>query len=282
MTERKRESRTRLDKYSLYEASVQCVDADLDFCERVYRKANGKPLRILREDFCATAAIACGFAARDPSHLALGVDLDPHVLEQAARRNVRPLDAATRSRVRLLHANVLEVTSPHVECVAALNFSYWVFKRRADLLAYFRAAWRSLRPGGVFVLDAFGGTDALSESTDRRPIAATTLHDGTRVPRFTYVWRQARFDAVSHDFLCHIDFELKDGRKWTRAFTYDGRLWTLPELADVLAEAGFAESAVYTDGWDEKRKEGDGVYRRRTRVENDGVWIAYVVARKAP
>lgn len=274
-------ARTSVDKYSLYEAAVQCVDADLDFCARVYRRANGEPLRILREDFCATAAIACAFAARDPSHLAIGVDLDPHVLAQAVRRNLRPLDAQTRSRVRLMHANVLEVSRPLVECVAALNFSYWVFKRRADLVAYFKTAFRSLRPGGLLVLDAFGGTDALKESVDRRVIAASTVHDGTHVPRFTYVWRQARFDAVTHDFLCHIDFELRGGRTIKSAFTYDWRLWTLAELRDALAEAGFDESAVYTDGWDEDEKEGDGVYRKRKLVENDGVWIAYVVARKA-
>jgi SAM-dependent methyltransferase len=282
MAKRTKQARVRVDKYALYEASVQCVDADLDFCSRVFERSNGRALRILREDFCATAAIACAFARRDRSHLAIGVDLDAHVLAQAVKRNVRPLDVATRSRVRLLHANVLEVTEPRVECIAALNFSYWVFKRRADLVAYFRAALRSLQPGGVFVLDAFGGTDALKESTDRRPIAATTLLDGTRVPRFTYVWRQARFDAISHDFLCHIDFELRDGRTFKRAFTYDWRLWTLAELRDALAEAGFAESAVYTDGWDEEQKEGDGVYRRRAHFENEGVWIAYVVARKAP
>ncbi|MBK6942274.1 MAG: class I SAM-dependent methyltransferase [Planctomycetes bacterium] len=282
MSKRTPMSRPRVDKYSLYEAAVQCVDADLDFCERVYARANGAPLRILREDFCATAAISCAFAARDASHLAIGVDLDARVLEQATRRNLSPLDAKTRSRVRLLHANVLEVTQPQVECVAALNFSYWVFKRRADLVAYFKTACRSLRPGGLLVLDAFGGTDASKASTDRRAIAATTVHDGTRVPRFTYVWRQAHFDAVSHDFLCHIDFELRDGRTFKRAFTYDWRLWTLAELRDALADAGFAESAVYTDGWDEDEKEGDGIYRKRVRVENDGVWIAYVVARKAP
>ena len=65
--------------------------------------------------------------------------------------------------------------------------------------------------------------------------------------------------------------------KLRKAFTYDWRLWTLPEIQELLREAGFASTEVYVDGWDEETEEGDGIYRRRTVLENQAAWVAYVV-----
>ena len=55
----------RPDRHALYEVSVQGVDWDLDFMERMWRQRNrGRaPLRF-REDFCSTAALATAWAQR--------------------------------------------------------------------------------------------------------------------------------------------------------------------------------------------------------------------------
>lgn len=264
------------DRHQLYQGAVQVADADLDFAARVFRARSGRPLRFLREDFCGTALLACTWVRRGGGRRAIGVDLAAEPLRWARAHNLPALGARGAS-VRLVQQDVRAVHDPKVEAVLALNFSYWIFKTRPALVEYLRAARRSLLPGGVLVLDAFGGSEAMAVQSDVRRIPAQTAFDGTALPRYVYRWNQERFDPVRHDFTCSIDFVLKDGRVLKRAFRYDWRFWTLPELREMLAEAGFAQSAVYVDDWDEKGRESDGVYRRRRTFEHEGVWVGYVV-----
>jgi hypothetical protein len=54
-------------------------------------------------------------------------------------------------------------------------------------------------------------------------------------------------------------------------------LWQLVELRELFEEAGFSRSDVY---WEDRDEHGDAThrFRRRTRVENEPSWTAYVVA----
>ncbi|MDM7913964.1 MAG: hypothetical protein QUU85_01675 [Candidatus Eisenbacteria bacterium] len=101
--------------------------------------------------------------------------------------------------------------------------------------------------------------------------------DGTKVPGFTYVWEQASFNPIDHHIRCYIHFRFPDGRKMERAFRYDWRFWTLPELQEILLEAGFRSAEVYLEGWDDEADEADGIYRRRKSFEEMAGWVAYVV-----
>ncbi len=138
---------------------------------------------------------------------------------------------AVASRVSLVCADVREVKKPKVDIACALNFSYYCVKRRDELLDYFRAVHAGLAKDGLFLLDLLGGTEAILEGS-------TDNDHGD----FIYRWEQARFDALTHDFLCHIHFLFPDGSKLLEAFTYDWRLWMAPELRDLLLEAGFSGS----------------------------------------
>ncbi len=62
-----------------------------------------------------------------------------------------------------------------------------------------------------------------------------------------------------------------------RAFRYDWRMWTLPEIRDALADAGFRRSDVYLENMSTTTGEGTGVYRRREHAENQEGWLAIVV-----
>ena len=135
----------------------------------------------------------------------------------------------------------------------------------------------SLQEDGIFVLDAFGGTEAMEIMDEDRKIPASIGFDGRKIPAFTYVWDQARFNAITHELVCHIHFKFSDGTKMKRAFTYDWRLWTLPELQEILLEAGFSAAEIYLEGWDEEEDEADGIFRRRTYFENIAGWVGYVV-----
>ncbi|HYE02244.1 MAG TPA: hypothetical protein VD963_03305, partial [Phycisphaerales bacterium] len=70
---------------------------------------------------------------------------------------------------------------------------------------------------------------------------------------------------------------LADGRKLRRAFTYDWRLWSIPEVRDLLHEAGFPGVTVYTEG-DDGKGGGNGIFRPSARADADLALISYIVA----
>lgn len=268
----------RPDRFALYEVAVQGVDWDLDFIERVWRRRNpGREPRTFREDFCSTAALATGWTLRGRERRAWGVDLDAEPLAWA-RRNRLPYVRAAERRVTLVRGDVRRVRLPRVDAACALNFSWWVFHERAELLRYLRAARAGLRRGGVLVLNLFGGGDAEQALTERTRKRAENAADGTMLPAFTYVWEHTAVNAADRRLVAHIHFELRDGRRIRRAFTYDWRMYTIPELKDALREAGFASFEVWSEGWDPRARSGNGTLYRRAHLDNDDTWVAYAVA----
>jgi SAM-dependent methyltransferase len=213
---------------------------------------------------------------RDPAHRALGVDLDPEPLAWARAHRIPRLREAA-ARVRLVRGDVLTARLPRADVTMAYNFSYWVFHTRAALGAYFRAARRGLAPDGLLMLEMFGGTETMEALTESRLFTGRRGPDGEALPRFRYTWEQESFNPVTHGLKCAIHFQLSGGRVLRRAFRYDWRLWTLPEVRELLREAGFREAQVYAQGWDDKRGRLDGVYRKREAFENQESWLAVVV-----
>lgn len=265
------------DKHLLYEEAVQTPETDLDIIEKIYRKKRGRAFRSLREDFCGTAVLACAWVSRRPENTAMGVDLHAPTLEWGRRNHVRRLGSAGE-RVNLVCGDVLSVHRPKVDVAVALNFSYQVFKDRETLGRYFRNVHRSLAPDGIFVLDSFGGTDAMGTIEEERANGAIIRADGRRVPRFVYIWEQAFFNPIDHRIVCKIHFRFPDGSEWRDAFVYDWRLWMLPELHELLRDAGFRAVEVYAEGWKDESEVPDGIFRRRRWFENEAGWLAYVVA----
>jgi hypothetical protein len=96
---------------------------------------------------------------------------------------------------------------------------------------------------------------------------------------FTYVWDQNHVNPITGDVINYIHFEFPNGSKITRAFTYEWRLWTLPEIQDVLLESGFSKVVVYWEGTDNEG-EGDGVWKIDRRGEACAGWVAYIAAMK--
>lgn len=255
---------------------MQGVEYDLDFLERVYRRHHRGTFRDLREDFCGTAQLAGAWVLRRPANRAWGVDLDAATLAWARMHRV-PRLRRSAERLTLVCGDVRRVRRPAVDVVVALNFSYWVFKQRAELVRYFTCVRRSLKPGGMLVANAFGGTGALQKLTERTRVPTSTSIAGDLVPGFTYVWEHRSFNPIDHDIQCAIHFELRDGRRIRNAFRYDWRLWTLPELRDAIAEAGFRASEVYVEGWNAKHDRPDDTYRLKRRFENQEGWLAHVI-----
>ncbi|MBU1700449.1 MAG: methyltransferase domain-containing protein [Candidatus Eisenbacteria bacterium] len=263
---KKTKSRIEADRHRLYELSVQCPEADIRFLDRIFKKKHGRLPKILREDFCGTATMAAEWIRTRKENTAIGVDLDEEVLDWGREHNIKPLGEAA-SRLTLHHADVRSISSPKADILAAMNFSYFIFKKREELRDYFRHAKRALKPGGLFVLDIFGGWESQELTIEEKEMEG-----------FTYLWELMRFNPLTHEVLFHIHFHLNDGRKIRKAFTYDWRFWTIPEVRELLMEAGFKSAEIYWEGTEKDSGEGDGVFRLTEKGDHCPGWIAYIVA----
>ena len=258
----------RADRHIYYERAVQNPPADTDFIQRTFRRLRGRVPRILREDFCGTAALCADWVRRSPDHRAFGIDLDEPTLNWGIRQHIVPLGKRA-AHVELIRADVRDRVSFKCDAIAAFNFSYFGFKDRRTLCDYFKLVRAGLKPDGIFYLDLYGGPEAMELREER-----------TEYDDFTYVWDQDAFNPITFETTCHIHFEFPDGSAMRRAFSYDWRLWQIPELEDVARDAGFADFVVYWEGTERKTGEGNGVYRPSRRGDNSPAYVAYLVAVK--
>lgn len=255
------------DRYALYQEAVQNPTADIALIERVFKERYGRNPRTLREDFCGTAWLCCAWADSTSARRAIGVDIDPGPLAWGARHNLAPLPEETRGRVELVTSDVRHYDGPAVDVIVAGNFSFCALGSREELLAYFRAAYAKLAPEGLLLLDVVGGPETQREKYEsvRSELA------------FDYVWEQRSFDPITYRAEFAISFRFPDGTALEPAFEYEWRLWTLPELRDLLREAGFSEIDVYWEltGADGR---GSGKFRRVQRAPASEGWLCEVVA----
>jgi len=256
------------DRHELYEMSVQNVEEECTFISTTFQSIRGRQATSFREDFCGTASAACEWTTRGSNHTALGVDIDTEVLNWGRTHRVNKLTADQQARVRLLESDVLTADTDQFDIVGAFNFSYWIFQTRPQMIQYFRRVHDALKSDGVFFLDAFGGYEAYEEMKEK-----------TKYDNFSYIWEQASYAPVSGEMVCHIHFKFPDKSKMKKAFTYVWRLWSLPEIKEMLLEAGFKNPVVYWEGTD-KDGDGDGVFTADDRGEADAGWIAYLSAEK--
>jgi len=258
----------RADIQELYEESVQNVENEVQFLQNTFRDLSGREGYLLREDFCGTASLACEWVKQGAEYSAIGVDIDSSVLEWGRNNRVSRLDSEDQARVRLIESDVQTVETPKADILAAFNFSYWIFEERAQMIAYMRRCFEALKEDGILFMDMFGGPESFEETKEK-----------TKQNGFTYVWHQAEFHPVTNHMQCYIHFKFPDGSRLKRAFSYAWRLWTAPELRDMLHDAGFSNVTVYWEGEDEDG-EGNGEFTPDDKGEADLAWIAYIVAEK--
>lgn len=259
---------TRADRHTCYQKSVQNVEAEIDFVDDTYKDLRGRRASVLREDFGGTGHTSCEWARRRPSNIAYAVDIDVPTQEWGAMHNVPKLKPAARDRVHFLTDNVLTVRTPdRPDIIIAMNFSYYIFKERDTMRRYFAKVRTDLADGGLFMLDAYGGYESFKETVEKRKINKD----------LTYVWDQNRYNPITGEMQCYIHFHFGDGSKMKKAFEYNWRMWTMPEIREMLAEAGFRKTTVYWEGTDDEG-EGDGDFQPAETADADASWIAYIVA----
>lgn len=256
------------DKYYYYNKSVQSADVDVKFFRDSYQELKGKLPKTFREDFCGTFKLSCEWAKLDSNHISYGVDLDPEPIAYGKENYLPKLLDAQIERVNIQEGNVLDSGLPSTDIIAACNFSYFIFKKRETLKQYFKQNLEALNNDGIFIMDIFGGSQCYEPNEEE------TEHDG-----YSYFWDQDSFDPVTNEGLFFIHFKVKGQKKVREAFRYDWRMYSIPEVKDILEEVGFKNVHVYWEGTDEDG-DGDGEFKRVTKGEDCESWVAYIVAEK--
>jgi SAM-dependent methyltransferase len=256
------------DKYALYNQAVQSPDEDVQFYLESYKeiRKGQKPIT-LREDFCGGGAISCEWVKLDKAHKSSGLDLDPEPMDYGRKNYISKLTSEQQSRIMLIKKDVLAGNLPSADLAVAVNFSYFLFKKRDILKKYFDNVYRSLNHKGLFILDIFGGSQCYD-----------AIEDKTKHKNFTYYWDQQSFDPVTSEAYFEIHFRFKN-KKYENVFSYDWRMWSIPEIKELLLEVGFQDVKVYWEGTNRKGG-GNGVFKQTEKGESCLSWIAYIVGIK--
>jgi hypothetical protein len=261
--------------FAWYEASVVDAPQDVALFRSIFFRVFGEYPETYREDFCGTFQHSVEWIKLNRRNRAWALDLDPRTLAYGIETHLSTLQPQQQSRITLFQRDVRSILKPKVDFATALNFSYSLFKTRSELVSYFRKVYASLNSRGLFLLDVMGGSALHEPSKDERRIPKTK-----KTPALDYFWEQKTFDPISNHAKFAIHFRLKGKRKiYRNAFTYDWRLWSLPELQEIMREAGFAEAKIFWEG-SSRNGQGNGIFRERVRGEACDVWLAYVVGVK--
>lgn len=310
-------------KFSLYQQSVQSPKGDISYLRKFFLMyVGGRAPLHLQEDFCGTALLSTEWLCSDTRRTAVGLDFDVEALNWCMENNLNKFGSDLYSRISLFHGNVLHPqeaklvniepqdlinnitkdnedvsdidtlsttlagacscinpisTLPPRDIVCAFNYSCCCLHSRHELISYFKYALSSLsKKGGIFVMDLYGGTSSECELKLQR-----------RFPNFTYVWEQTGFDILQRKTRISLHYNLqKPQRKIRHAFSYEWRLWSLPEIRDCLEEAGFKSVHFWIrqmpDSENIRRIEGFGdsqdvKYEEVTSFQQQDSWNAYIV-----
>lgn len=253
-------------KYFLYESSVQSPETDIEFINEKFQELRGKKPHSLREDFGGTGLLSCRWVQQGFACSASVVDLDPEPMKYGKCSHVDKLSPEEAKRIFYHQKNVLEAVDISSDVVVAFNFSYFIFKKRKEILKYFSSVKKSLKSRGVFFIDCFGGSECYA------PVEEETEFD-----HFSYFWDLHSFDPISNHVIYYIHFKEKKKPKKEKVFSYDWRMWSIPELKELLLEAGFDHVTIYWEGDDEDGS-GDGEFSPCQSVDQCDSWVVYLAA----
>lgn len=256
----------RFDKYKLYKEAVQDPKKDIEFFAKIYRSIYKKQARLFREDFCGTFLLGLEWILAHPKNKAFVVDKSLHPLKYGQTHHLNPLDKKTRQRLKVFNTLVSDPKLPKAEIISVNNFSYFILKKRELLLNYFKKAHSKLHKKGLFILDIFGGPGC------EEPNEEVIRHKG-----FTYYWDQHSFNPITNEAQFFIHFKRDKEKKRMKVFQYNWRMWSLPEVTDLLKQAGFSQVHVY---WEQSNAKGDGlgIFKKAKKGDICDTWIAYIVS----
>jgi SAM-dependent methyltransferase len=277
-----------MDTLELYRWAVQDPEIHAEVLRIMYEELNaGRRPDVLHEDFAGTAADSVAWVALQVGRRAVAVELDGPTVAWAKRRAERILGALAQN-VEFITGNVLEIRpSPAADIITALNYSVLYFRDGITLARYLSNAHLRLAPGGLLVLNLFGGAAATQPRSERHLVKPKPLFPTeAAAPAFEYVWEQRAYNADTSRLDCRIHFDVPDParpggvREVRDAFRYDWRLWSVHEVIHALHSAGFEKVEVWRHTYDPLEGPAGLFLGPVPIAELDALdhWSAYVVA----
>jgi hypothetical protein len=239
------------DKFECYELCVQSPRHVVAFLRGVH----GERPTVLREDFCGTAAFSRRWVrealTRGELCRSVAVDCDAATIARAHEMAIA-MGCEDGVEFRMHDAVRAEPTTMDgCDVVFVGNFSIGYIHSRTDLVRYFQRSRERLAMsnagfgGGIFVCDTYGGAGAFTLGGIQR------VHQSKGHHRVHYAWQHEAADAMTGMVRNSISFRVElEGEiiaELPRVFVYEWRLWSIAELREAMAEAGFRRSAVYKE-----------------------------------
>ncbi len=264
-------NKKEFNKYLYYENSVQTPEEHVKIYGNMFRELRKKEPMSLREDFCGTFLISCEWVKSHKDRTAYGMDLDPEPVDYGKKNGFKTLNANQKKRVKIVLQDVCYPTKQKFDVIGAGNFSFNIFKTRAELKKYFVAARKSLNKNGIFNIELAGGPGFIGKMKEQKTYTVKEIGG-----RYTYYWDQQSFDPITNHGMYAIHFKTPKGVMHKNAFVYDWRVWSITELRELMMESGFKDTVVY---WEASDKNGDGTgeYVLTKNGDNAHSWIAFVV-----
>ncbi len=249
----------QVDQYEIYQRAVQSPEVDVELIQAIYQSSRKNPAYHLREDFCGTGVTLSQWIQQGKEFTGEGFDIDSEPVEWGREHNFDALGYdGQRGTLHVADARDVSDTKPDVR--VAFNFSYWVFQERAQMKNYFQLALIDLKKGGMMIVDATGGTEALSEEPFESDMGD-----------FRLVWQQKNFSPVDHTANLSLRFCFEDGSELP-PYRYRWRVWSIVEITEIMTEVGFKNVRVW---WQDDDVPNIG-YRITKKGVNQPCWIACI------
>jgi hypothetical protein len=262
-----------LNKYLYYEAAVQGPKEHVFIFNEMYRRFRKREPLVLREDFSGTFRISSEWVKSGPKKKAIAIDLDAEPLQHGLDQVKHELNKSQHKRLTVLQKNVIKAGKTAADIISVCNFSFFTIHDRTVLKKYFQQARLGLRDQGIFILEMAGGPGFIQTTREHKWCKAKGLG------RFRYTWDQKSFDPITRNGKYAIHFTLESGKRLKDVFTYDWRIWSIPEIKDLMKECGFNEVFIY---WETSNRHGNGTgeYMPAESGDNAYAWIAFVIGLK--
>ena len=184
-------------KYQLYEKSVQNCPDDIAFINEEFERLRERRPLTLEEDFSGTSQLSCLWAGQSSEHRSFAIDLDPEPLRYGKKHHYSSLNPRQQKRITFIQKNVLDKQDFKVDVATAFNFSYFIIKKRKELLKYFKRVRSNLVKDGIFFVDLFGGSEC------RKLLEEETEHD-----KHSYYWDCDFYNPLRNEVEYHIHFKI--------------------------------------------------------------------------
>ena len=252
---------------------------DIPHFNDIYKGISGHLPMTLREDFCGTFFLASEWVRQSDDHRALAIDLDPEPLDHGINFHKASLSDEEQKRLQVFQQDARKSLSDKADITYVGNFSIFEFHDRSFVLEYFKTTLEGLNDDGILILDTVGGSGFAGDKyKDHRRYKH---EQGSRKGKvwFHYYWEHSYFNPITQNARFAIHFKTKDGM-YKDVFTYDWRLWSIPELRDCMIEAGFKDMRVFWHEEGNDDEESAYSYEQVSEADHDETWLAYLVGVK--